>query len=174
MSTNAKTTNRKNASPKNAKPRKPVPSPSPEAATPAPAEAAANAAKSALSKLADAHALHAAACEALRLAKIEAKDADKAAFRAANPKRMGCLEAAYIVLREFPNGLNTKAILRRMYNKDLWRSPAGYTPESTLYAGITREIAAKGAASRFARGPVKGTFVANPLFKAPATAKAAA
>ena len=148
-----------------------APPPEAEAApAPTPAEAAANAAKAAVTKVAELQAQQATIMEAIRQAKAEAQTADKTAFRAANPRQMSCLDAAYEVLKGFPNGLNAKAIVKRAYGRDLWKSAHGYTPEATIYAGMIREIAAKGPAARFARGAVKGTFIANPLLNPPATA----
>ena len=172
MSKNAKTTKARNS-----RNRKPTPekaeapavdlaevlepqaeAPAPE--TPAEAEAPAIDTKA---KVAETLAWLREAQAAHRDAKLADRAADKAAARAARPKGMGCLEAAYIVLLDFPHGLDAKAIIRRMSDRELWKSPAGLTPWATIYAGITREISAKGPSARFARGEKKGLFIANPL-----------
>jgi hypothetical protein len=38
-----------------------------------------------------------------------------------------------------------------MHAQGLWTSPGGKTPEATLYAAITREIASKGKEARFTK-----------------------
>ena len=55
--------------------------------------------------------------------------------------------------------MGAKAMIEAMAAKGLWTSPGGKTPEATLYAAIVREIATKGAASRFAKHD-RGLFVA--------------
>ena len=83
---------------------------------------------------------------------------------------MTCLEAAALVLKDFPRGLTAKQLMQRIYNRDLWKSPKGVTPDGTVSVAMKREIWRKGAASRFAKGKKRGLFVANPNFKAPAAA----
>ena len=58
------------------------------------------------------------------------------------------LDAAAQVMAESGEPLNTKTIVERMLAKGLWQT-GGKTPQATLHAAISREIAAKGAASRF-------------------------
>jgi hypothetical protein len=89
-----------------------------------------------------------------------ARDA-KAATRSkaderAESKRLSALDAAAQVLaslhaKEARAGLSAPELIERMAALKLWTSPGGKTPAATLYAAITREIAAKGTASRFAR-----------------------
>lgn len=97
------------------------------------------------------------------LAKLNAKPArnTKAATRSKpvdrdEPKRLSALDAAAQVLaslhaKEARTGLSAPELIERMAALKLWTSPGGKTPAATLYAAITREIAAKGTASRFAR-----------------------
>ena len=106
--------------------------------------------------------------EALRLAKLADRDADREAAKAARrAKGMTCLEAAHLLLQSFPHGLDSKAIVKRLRERGLWHSPCGVTPWSTLYAGMFREIREKGPSSRFLRGDRKGLFRANPEIPAP-------
>ncbi|MCC5823395.1 MAG: winged helix-turn-helix domain-containing protein [Phycisphaerales bacterium] len=72
---------------------------------------------------------------------------------------VSALSAAVLVLASAPDdGLNAKAMIERMVAQGLWSSPAGKTPEATLSAAITREIAKKGKAARF-RKVGRGRFV---------------
>jgi len=113
------------------------------------------------------------------LAKLNAKPAPnaKAAARSkpverAEPKRLSALDAAATVLaslhaKEARAGLSAPELIERMAALKLWTSPGGKTPAATLYAAITREIAAKGTASRFARiepgtDGSRGRFTAHP------------
>lgn len=64
-------------------------------------------------------------------------------------KRMSALDAAAKVLGEAGRAMSTKEMIEAMAAKRLWESPAGKTPAATLYAAILREVATKGAASRF-------------------------
>ena len=113
--------------------------------------------KDAMAVLAEAKARHAEARELF----WSTKRALNAAVRAARPNPMGCRDAAALVLRDFPDGLNVKAILRAIYERRLWRSPSGLTPANTLAIEMNKEIRRKGAASRFAR-PRRGIYIANP------------
>ncbi|MCW5769674.1 MAG: winged helix-turn-helix domain-containing protein [Phycisphaeraceae bacterium] len=89
----------------------------------------------------------------------------------AKPKRLSSLDAAARVLgtlhaREARTGLTATELIERMATAGLWTSPGGKTPAATLYAAMTREIAAKGTASRFARADAsadgsRGRFVAT-------------
>jgi hypothetical protein len=90
----------------------------------------------------------------------------------AEPKRLSALDAAAQVLsslhaKEARAGLSAPELIERMAALKLWTSPGGKTPAATLYAAITREIAAKGSASRFARiepgtDGSRGCFTAGP------------
>ena len=74
-------------------------------------------------------------------------------------KRVSALDAAAHVLADVGAPMGAKAMIEAMAAKGLWTSPGGKTPEATLYAAIVREIATKGAASRFAKHD-RGLFVA--------------
>lgn len=66
------------------------------------------------------------------------------------PPHVGVLDAAVLVLASAPaEGLSAKAMIEQIVGQGLWSSPAGKTPEATLYAAITREIGKKGKAARF-------------------------
>jgi len=66
------------------------------------------------------------------------------------------LDAAAQVLAEAGEPLDTKTMVERMLAKGLWKTD-GKTPAATIYAAIIREIAVKGAASRF-RKTARGKF----------------
>lgn len=82
-----------------------------------------------------------------------------AAFAAAPPapRKMSLLTAAYAILRNSECALPVGEIYRRITASGLWSSPAGKTPQQTLYSAILRELG-KGSASRFARGEIRGEF----------------
>jgi len=65
------------------------------------------------------------------------------------PKRTSALDAAARVLEEAARPMTIKEILAAAESKGYWHSPAGKTPDRTLYAAIAREIALKGSQSRF-------------------------
>jgi len=74
-------------------------------------------------------------------------------------KRLSGLDLAAKVLAEAREPLNAKAIAERAVAAG-WKTN-GKTPEATLYAAIIREIARKGAESRF-RKTDRGLFAATP------------
>lgn len=81
------------------------------------------------------------------------------ARRAKKAPKLSAMRAAVQVLADAPEeGMRTKDMVEAMGKQGLWTSPSGKTPEATLYAGITREIAKKGDAARF-RKVSKGRFV---------------
>ncbi|MCA9306022.1 MAG: winged helix-turn-helix domain-containing protein [Phycisphaerales bacterium] len=65
--------------------------------------------------------------------------------------RGGALEGAYEVLKTATEPMSCKALVDTMAQRNIWSSPGGKTPQATLYAAITREIADKGRLSRFAK-----------------------
>lgn len=95
------------------------------------------------------------------LATAEQVAAAVEAFETAKPTpgpkaRISGLDAAAQVLGEAGTPLNAKEMVQRMLSAGLW-STRGRTPSATIYAAIIREIAAKGAASRF-RKTDRGRF----------------
>ncbi|MFN5944587.1 MAG: winged helix-turn-helix domain-containing protein [Phycisphaerae bacterium] len=78
------------------------------------------------------------------------------------PKRMSALDAAARVLATSDQPMRCTELIAEMQKRELWKSPGGKTPEATLHAAITREIATKGDAARFKKvdrgvfGPGKG------------------
>lgn len=76
------------------------------------------------------------------------------------PKRLTCLDAAHAVLVRLDKPLRVRDLLEQMIDRELWSSPAGLTPESTLAAAIGRDIAKRGAESRFQRVD-RGFFAAR-------------
>ena len=65
-------------------------------------------------------------------------------------KRTSGLDAAAQVLAEAKEPLNCKEMVERMMAKGYWSSN-GKTPAATIYAAMTREIAANGDATRFVK-----------------------
>jgi len=72
-------------------------------------------------------------------------------------KRVSLLDAAATVLKGAKAPMQAKAIVESVTAKGLWKSPGGKTPHATLYAAMTREIAAKGKDARF-RKVERGMF----------------
>jgi hypothetical protein len=64
-------------------------------------------------------------------------------------KKLSALDAAARVLSERNESMSCPALIEAMAAKKYWKSPAGQTPASTLYAAIKREIGLKKAQSRF-------------------------
>ena len=75
----------------------------------------------------------------------------------AQTKKLSALDAAAKVLGETGKAMNCKELIEAMAAKGYWKSPAGKTPWSTLYASLIKEIAAKGKESRF-RKTDRGRF----------------
>ena len=65
-------------------------------------------------------------------------------------KKPSGLDAAARVLQEAGEPLRAKEIVERMLANGYWRTN-GATPAATIYAAVIREIADKGAESRFAK-----------------------
>jgi hypothetical protein len=63
--------------------------------------------------------------------------------------KLSALDAAAKVLAESGQPMSCKEMIEAMAQKGYWSSPGGKTPASTLYSGITKEIATKGKESRF-------------------------
>ena len=67
----------------------------------------------------------------------------------AKPKKSSALNAAARVLSETGQVMTCQEMIAAMAAKGYWTSPGGQTPEATLYSAVIREIAKKGAESRF-------------------------
>ena len=83
----------------------------------------------------------------------------KAAQRApagGRPK-LSALAAAAKVLAETGQAMTCKQLIAAMAAGGYWTSPAGKTPEATLYSALTREIKVKKGQARF-RKSGRGTF----------------
>ena len=74
-------------------------------------------------------------------------------------KRASGLDAAAKVLGEAGEPMSCKAIVEKMLAEKLWQTK-GKTPQSTIYAAIVREIAAKGEKARFKKTE-RGKFELN-------------
>ena len=69
-------------------------------------------------------------------------------------KKLSALDAAVRVLAETGQPLSCKELIATMAAQGYWTSPGGRTPEATLCSALLREIAVKGAQSRFVKtGP---------------------
>lgn len=66
------------------------------------------------------------------------------------------LDAAVRVLREADKPMKMDEAVKVALEKECWQT-GGKTPAATVYAAVIREIAAKGAESRFRRAEVKTT-----------------
>lgn len=68
------------------------------------------------------------------------------------PRRTTLLDAAAQVLADAAEPMQAKAIWKAIVERCLWQSPnGGKTPFATLAAAMMRDMAAKGAGSRFAK-----------------------
>jgi hypothetical protein len=76
-----------------------------------------------------------------------------------SPGKLSGLDAAARVLEEAGVPMTAGEMIEAMTAKKYWTSPGGKTPSATIYAAIIREIAKKGAQSRF-RKSERGKFVA--------------
>ena len=65
--------------------------------------------------------------------------------------KMSGLDAAAKVLAESPEPMRAKEIVEQMAAKEYWSSPAGKTPQATIYSAMLREIKKKGKDARFTK-----------------------
>jgi hypothetical protein len=88
------------------------------------------------------------------------KTAPQATTRSKEPaKKLSALDAAARVLGESKEPMSCPQMIETMAAKGYWKSPAGKTPGSTLYAALKREIATKKDQARFQQsGPGKFTL----------------
>ena len=83
------------------------------------------------------------------------KKGERRISKVSNPKegtkkrRPSALDAATRVLAESGQPLNATQMIEAMATKGYWTSPAGKTPERTLYAAVLREMKTKGKEARF-------------------------
>jgi len=129
------------------------------------AEAAAQkAADDAEEALAEAAARYHEAREAVRIAQAKAGEAGRTALYDTLPP-LTCLDAAFRLLKDRGIAIHARRMIEEMAERGLWKSPNGATPWTTVSVEMRREIAAKGAASRFVRGEAPNTFMLNPLLR---------
>jgi hypothetical protein len=64
---------------------------------------------------------------------------------------MSALDAAAKVLAEAGKLMTTRELIEAMATNGYWTSPAGATPDRTLYSALLREINTKGKDSRFVK-----------------------
>jgi hypothetical protein len=85
------------------------------------------------------------------------KASPQVATRSKDPaQKLSALDAAARVLGESKEPMNCPQMIEAMAAKGYWKSPAGKTPGSTLYAALKREITTKKDESRFQQsGPGK-------------------
>src|SRR5262249_9321847 len=60
--------------------------------------------------------------------------------KAKGEKKMSCLDAAARLLTETGQPMSCQQLIEAIAAKGYWSSPAGKTPQATLYAAIVREI----------------------------------
>ena len=77
--------------------------------------------------------------------------------KAKGEKRMSCLDAAAKLLSETGQPMTCQELIAALAAKSYWTSPAGKTPQATLYAALVREIRTKKDRARF-RKTVPGHF----------------
>jgi hypothetical protein len=77
--------------------------------------------------------------------------------RAGGQPKLSALAAAAKVLAETGQAMTCKELIAAMAAGGYWTSPAGKTPEATLYAAMAREIKIKKDQARF-RKSGRGTF----------------
>ena len=77
--------------------------------------------------------------------------------KAMGEKKVSCLDAAAKLLTETGQPMTCQELIAAMAAKGYWTSPAGKTPQATLYAAIVREIRTKKDHARF-RKTVPGRF----------------
>ncbi len=77
--------------------------------------------------------------------------------KAAGQPKLSALAAAAKVLAEKGQAMTCKELIAAMAAAGYWTSPAGKTPDATLYAAVTREIKVKKDQARF-RKSGRGTF----------------
>ena len=71
--------------------------------------------------------------------------------------KLSALDAAAKVLAETGQPMTCKEMIEAMAAKGYWTSPAGRTPEATLYSALLRELKTKGNESRFTK-TARGKF----------------
>ncbi len=76
---------------------------------------------------------------------------------AAHQPKLSALAAAAKILAETGQAMTCKELIAAMAAQGYWTSPAGKTPQATLYAALTREIQTKKDQARF-RKSGRGTF----------------
>jgi hypothetical protein len=86
-----------------------------------------------------------------------ASDPAKVAAQAAGKAKLSALDAAARVLGESGQALTCQELIAAMAAKGYWTSPAGKTPQATLYSALTREIKTKKDQARF-RKTDRGKF----------------
>ncbi len=77
--------------------------------------------------------------------------------QAGGQPKLSALTAAAKVLAETRQAMTCKELIAAMAARGYWTSPAGKTPEATLYAALMREITTKKDQARF-RKSGRGTF----------------
>jgi hypothetical protein len=87
-----------------------------------------------------------------KAAKLKIKRAPKGAGQEQKPAKMlSQIAAAVEVLRDSGEPMTCKGMVEVMSAKGLWTSPAGKSPDATLYASILRELARRGKDARFVK-----------------------
>jgi hypothetical protein len=72
-------------------------------------------------------------------------------------RKLSALDAAAKVLGEAGQAMSCKEMIAAMAAQGYWSSPAGRTPEATLYSAILREVNTRGEQARFVKAQ-RGRF----------------
>ena len=75
-------------------------------------------------------------------------------------RKMSALDAAAKLLATADSPMTAKEIVDALAERKMWTSPGGKTPDATMHAAISREIAKKGDDARF-RKVGRGQFETN-------------
>jgi hypothetical protein len=95
--------------------------------------------------------------------KLVAKKTAKTPAKAKKPKaagKMSALDAAAKLLAESVEPMTTREMIEAMAVKGYWTSPAGATPDRTLYSALLRELNTKCKDARFVKTE-RGKFAAK-------------
>ena len=79
------------------------------------------------------------------------KAATKTATTLPHKRSMSGLDAVAKVLAETKRAMTCRELIETMAAKGYWKSPAGKTPDRTIYAAILREVSTKGKDARFVK-----------------------
>ncbi len=91
-------------------------------------------------------------------ASARAKTAARGRASGGDQAKLSALDAATKVLAETGQAMTCRDLIAAMAARGYWTSPAGKTPQATLYAALAREIRIKKDQARFCKS-ARGKFV---------------